>query len=281
MIPRQVATEVEEALDRQAAVALIGARQVGKTTLALEVGKRRNAVYLDLEDPDDRAKLSAPRLFFESHEDRLIILDEIHRMPDIFATLRGVIDRARRLWLRGGLPDAYLAVSDTESPELRKVFIRTYLERDVPMFGSRVPAASMQRLWTLLAHGQGSLLNASQLARSLEVSPQSVTRYVDLLCDQLGGRRSPPLQANAGKRLVKSPKVFVRDNALVHALLGLETVTQLLGQPVVGQGWEGFVIETLLRGGGWSSQASFYRTSAGRRSTWSSTTQTGDAGRLR
>jgi predicted AAA+ superfamily ATPase len=314
MIPRHVATEVEDALDRQAAVALIGARQVGKTTLALELGKRRDAVYLDLEDPDDRSKLSAPRLFFESHEDRLVILDEIHRMPDIFATLRGVIDRARRqgrgkgrflilgsasidllhqsetlagriayvemapllaievddqraarerLWLRGGFPDAYLAASDAESLMLRKDFIRTYLERDVPMFGPRVPAASMQRLWTMLAHGQGTLLNASQLARSLEVSPQSVTRYVDLLCDLLLVRRLPPLQANVGKRLVKSPKVFVRDSGLVHALLGLETVTQLLGHPVVGPSWEGFVIETLLGAAAWPAQASFYRTSAG------------------
>lgn len=314
MIPRHVATEIEEALDRQAAVALIGARQVGKTTLALEVGKRRNAVYLDLEDPDDRAKLSAPRLFFESHEERLVILDEIHRMPDIFATLRGVIDRARRqgrgrgrflilgsasidllqqsetlagriayvemaallateveddrtarerLWLRGGFPDAYLAESDSESLTLRKDFIRTYLERDVPMFAPRVPASSMQRLWTMLAHGQGTLLNASQLARSLEVSPQSVTRYVDLLCDLLLVRRLPPLQANVGKRLVKSPKVFVRDSGLVHALLGLETVTQLLGHPVVGRSWEGFVIETLLAAAAWPTHASFYRTSAG------------------
>ncbi len=314
MITRHITPIVEEALDRQAVVALIGPRQVGKTTLALAIGERRNALYLDLEDRDDRNKLSNPALFFESVEDHLVILDEIHRMPDIFDTLRGVIDKGRRkgkgkgrflilgsaaiellrqsetlagriayielttltatevednrasrdrLWLRGGFPDAFLAQSDTESLALRKDFIRTYLERDVPMFGPRIPAATMERLWTMLAHSQGTLLNASQIARSLEVSTQSATRYIDLLCDLLLVRRLPPLHANVGKRLVKSPKVYVRDSGLVHALLGLETLTQLSGHPVVGQSWEGYVIETLLAASPWRSHASFYRTSAG------------------
>ena len=314
MIERNITPVVEAALDRQAAVALIGPRQVGKTTLALEIGKRRNALYLDLEDRDDRNRLSNPSLFFEAVENRLVILDEIHRMPDIFETLRGVIDKGRRkgkgkgrflilgsaaiellrqsetlagriayiemttltasevednravrdrLWLRGGFPDAFLAQSDAESLALRKDFIRTYLERDVPMFGPRIPAATMERLWTMLAHNQGTLLNASQIARGLEVSTQSVTRYIDLLCDLLLVRRLQPLHTNVGKRLVKSPKVYVRDSGLVHALLGLETLTQLSGHPVVGQSWEGFVIETILAASPWRSNASFYRTSAG------------------
>jgi predicted AAA+ superfamily ATPase len=314
MIERNITPIVEEALDRQAAVALIGPRQVGKTTLALAIGKRRNALYLDLEDRDDRNRLSNPSLFFEAVEDRLVILDEIHRLPDIFETLRGVIDKGRRtgkgkgrflilgsaaiellrqsetlagriayiemttltasevedsrtardrLWLRGGFPDAFLAQSDAESLALRKDFIRTYLERDVPMFGPRIPAATMERLWTMLAHSQGTLLNASQIARGLEVSTQSVTRYIDLLCDLLLVRRLQPLHANVGKRLVKSPKVYVRDSGLVHALLGLETLTQLSGHPVVGRSWEGFVIETILAASPWRSNASFYRTSAG------------------
>ncbi len=314
MIDRHITLLVEEALDRQAAVALIGPRQVGKTTLALAIGERRNALYLDLEDRDDRNRLSNPSLFFEAIEDRLVILDEIHRMPDIFETLRGVIDKGRRkgkgkgrflilgsaaiellrqsetlagriayiemttltasevednrtardrLWLRGGFPDAFLARSDAESLALRKDFIRTYLERDVPMFGPRIPSATMERLWTMLAHSQGTLLNASQIAQGLEVSAQSVTRYIDLLCDLLLVRRLPPLHTNVGKRLVKSPKVYVRDSGLVHALLGLETLTQLSGHPVVGRSWEGFVIETILAASPWRSNASFYRTSAG------------------
>ena len=314
MIDRQITSMVEDALSRQAAVALIGPRQVGKTTLALALGERRNALYLDLEDRDDRNRLSNPALFFEAAEDRLVILDEIHRMPEIFKTLRGVIDKGRqkgkgrgrflilgsaaidllrqsetlagriayiemttltatevednrtardRLWLRGGFPDSFLARNDRESLALRKDFIRTYLERDVPMFGPRVPAATMERLWTMLAHCQGTLLNASQLARGLDVSTQSVTRYIDLLCDLLLVRRLSPLHANIGKRLVKSPKIYVRDTGLVHALLGLETLTQLSGHPVVGQSWEGFVIETLLAATPWRANASFYRTAAG------------------
>lgn len=314
MIPRVITSEIRDALARQAAVALLGPRQVGKTTTALEIGDAQDALYLDLEDRDDRNKLENPSLFLEAAEDRLVILDEIHRMPEIFETLRGVIDRGRRkgkgkgrflilgsaaidllrqsetlagriayiemtsliateaglnrrdreqLWLRGGFPDAFLASNDRDSLALRKDFIRTYLERDVPMFGPRVPATTMERLWTMLAHGQGTLLNASHLARSLEISAQSVTRYIDLLCDLLLVRRLPPLHANVGKRLVKSPKIYVRDSGLVHALLGLQDLPQLSGHPVVGQSWEGFVIETLLASAPSRAQASFYRTAAG------------------
>jgi hypothetical protein len=174
-------------------------------------------------------------------------------------------DRTARdtLWLRGGFPDPYLADSDADSLALRKDFIRTYLERDVPLFGPRIPAVTLERLWTMLAHLQGSPLNASQIARALEVSSQSVNRYIDLLCDLLLVRRLPPFHANIGKRLVKSPKVYVRDSGLVHALLRIETLTQLSGHPVVGMSWEGFVIETLLAAAPWRTQAYFYRTSAG------------------
>lgn len=315
MFARIVEKEVEKALSRQAAVALIGPRQVGKTTLALEVGRTRDTLYLDLEDAEDRARLINPVLYFENVEDRLVILDEIHRMPELFPALRGIIDKGRRkgkgkgrflvlgsasldllrqsgeslagriayvdltpltvpeiagerrdrerLWLRGGFPDSYLAASDAESLELRKDFIRTYLERDVPMFGPRVPATTMERLWTMLAHRQGTILNASQLARTLEISTQSVTRYIDLLCELLLVRRLPPFHKNVGKRLVKSPKVFVRDSGLVHALLGIETLEELAGHPVVGLSWEGFVLENLLSFLPWRSSACFYRTSAG------------------
>ena len=160
------------------------------------------------------------------------------------------VDDARgsreRLWLRGGFPDSYLAASDEDSLALRRDFIRTYLERDVALFGPRVPATTLERMWTMLAHRQGTMLNASVLARALEVSAQSVTRYIDLLADLLLLRRLPPFRANVGKRLVKSPKVYVRDSGLVHALLGIASLEQLAGHPVVGESWEGHVIETLV-----------------------------------
>ena len=315
MLKRDVVKEVNDALDRQAAVAIIGPRQVGKTTLALEIGKEKGALYLDLENRDDRNRLKDPVLFFEKAEDRLVILDEVHRVPDLFEVLRGVIDEGRRkqkgkgrflilgsasvdllkqsgeslagriayidmtpftvleigdtredrekLWLRGGFPDFYLARSDTESMLLRRDFIRTYLERDVPMFGPRIPATTLERLWTMLANLQGTVLNASQLARSLGVSTQSVTRYIDLLVDLLVVRRLPSYHINSGKRLVKSPKVYIRDSGLLHALLGLETFEQLAGHPVYGASWECFAMETLLTQLPWASKAYFYRTSAG------------------
>ena len=315
MIPRIVQTAVEAALDRQAAVALIGPRQVGKTTLALEIGRSRNAIYLDLEDRDDRGRLAEPKLYFSHVEDRLVILDEIHRMPGLFETLRGVIDSGRRrgkgkgrflilgsasidmlrqsgetlagriayvdmvpltalevvdaqssrerLWLRGGFPDSYLAESDHDSMALRRDFIRTYLERDIALFGPRVPATTLERLWTMLAHQQGTMLNASTLGRALEISTQSVNRYIDLLTDLLLVRRLLPLRANVGKRLAKSPKVYVRDSGLLHALLGITSLDQLAGHPVIGASWEGHVIETLVSALPPRATPFFYRTSAG------------------
>lgn len=315
MIPRRVLPQVQSALRRQAAVALIGPRQVGKTTLALALGEEHPSVYLDLEDRADRSKLAEPALFLGRYEDRLVILDEIHRVPELFQTLRGLIDRGRRsgrragrflllgsasiellrqtgeslagriayvdmgpfdvlevagdapalsrLWVRGGFPDSFLARDDADSLAWRKDFIRTYLERDVPMFGPRLPAETLERLWTMLAHGQGALLNASRLAASLAISAQTVTRYIDLLADLLLVRRLPPLHANLGKRLVKSPKVYVRDSGLVHALLGIGDYNELAGHPVVGASWEGFVIENLLAAAPARTQAGFYRTAVG------------------
>jgi predicted AAA+ superfamily ATPase len=315
MLHRFTTQNILESLARQGAVAIIGPRQVGKTTLALEIGEPLDAVYLDLESADDRNKLDNPTLYFESVKDRLVILDEIHRMPGIFETLRGIIDRGRRegkgigrflilgsasidllrqssetlagrisyidlspliaseiddshtarerLWLRGGFPDSFLAANDKASFAFRKDFIRTYLERDVPMFGPRIPATTLERLWTMLAHRQGSLLNASELARSLDTSTQSVTRYIDLLCDLLLVRRLTPFLPNVGKRLIKSPKVYVRDSGLVHALLGITDLEKLAGHPVSGASWEGFALESLLAYLPWRRSAHFYRTSAG------------------
>jgi predicted AAA+ superfamily ATPase len=306
---------VRDALDRQAAVALIGPRQVGKTTLALSIAEGTDALYLDLEALEDRAKLADPALFLRRFEDRLVILDEIHRAPELFQTLRGLIDEGRRhgrkhgrflilgsaaidllrqsseslagriayvdmgpfdvvevgadeaaraaLWVRGGFPDSYLARSDAESLALRKDFIRTYLERDVPQFGPRIPAETLERLWTMLAHNQGTLHNASRLAAGLSVNASTVTRYLDLLVDLLLARRLQPFHANTGKRLVKSPKVYVRDSGIVHALLGIVDYNGLAGHPVVGTSWEGFVIENLLAVAPLRTAASFYRSAAG------------------
>lgn len=315
MFPRHALQSVEQALARQAAAALIGPRQVGKTTLALAIAERTGALYLDLELPEERAKLADPALFLTAYEDRLVILDEIHRVPELFQTLRGLIDQGRRrgrrtgrflvlgsasmdllrqsgeslagrieyvdlapldcleaapdrtavdrLWLRGGFPDSLLAGSDADSLAWRQNFVRTYLERDVPQFGPRIPAETLGRLWTMLAHNQGTLLNAARLASGLGVSAPTVTTYIDLLVDLLLVRRLPPFLANTGKRLVKSPKVYVRDGGLVHALLGIADHNALAGHPVVGASWEGFVIENLLTVAPPRTQASFYRTAAG------------------
>ena len=167
------------------------------------------------------------------------------------------------LWLRGGFPESFLAASDRASLTWREDFIRTYLERDIPSFGLRIPAETLRRFWTMLAHDQGGLLNAARLAAGLGVSGQSVARYLDLLVDLMLVRRLPPWHANVGKRLVKSPKVYIRDPGLTHALLGLETREALLGHPVVGGSWEGFCIENLIAAAPRGTEASFYRSSAG------------------
>jgi uncharacterized protein len=316
MIARRAKAELEDALTRQAAVALLGPRQVGKTTLALELAEQRGALYLDLEAQADRDKLADPALFLQNYEDRLVVLDEIHRVPEIFTALRGLIDQGRRrgkrygrflvlgsasiellrqsseslagriafvelgpvnvlelevpsigeitrLWQRGGFPDSFLARSDEESLALRRDFIRTYLERDVPQLGPRIPAETLGRFWTMLAHDQGTLLNASRLAAGLSLSAPTVTRYLDLLVDLLLVRRLPPFHANTGKRLVRSPKVFLRDSGLVHALLGIRSLEELAGHPVVGTSWEGFVLENCLAACPPRTEASFYRTSGG------------------
>ena len=316
MINRHIYKKVSKALARQVAVALIGPRQVGKTTLALDIAEKRDTLYLDLESAVDREKLSNPTLFLMHNEEKLVILDEIHRMPEIFQTLRGLIDEGRRkglktgrflilgsasidllrqsgetlagrieyidmeplnileikqekkaetttLWVRGGFPDSYLAASDDDSYAYRRNFIRTYLERDVPQFGPRIPAQTLERLWMMLAHSQGQNLNASKLAGNLSTSSPTVTSYIDLLADLLLLRRLQPYYANTKKRLVKSPRVYVRDSGMVHALLGLQDYNALSGHPVFGASWEGFVIENLLSVTPPQTKASFYRTSAG------------------
>lgn len=313
MIARRIAPKLVAELERNPAVALIGARQVGKTTLAVEMAEGRPAIYLDLETADDAARLDHPRLYLTDHADELVVLDEIHRLPGLFGTLRGVIDAGRRegkgtgrflllgsagldllaqsgetlagrisfveltpfdltevrparldeLWVRGGFPDSFLADNDERSLDWRVNFIRTYLERDIPQLGQRIPAETLRRLWTMLAHNQGGLLNVSQLARNLAISSPTASHYIDLMVDLLLVRRLQPRLFNVGKRLVRSPKVYVRDSGLVHALLGLADKEALLGHPVVGASWEGMVIENLLSVLDGRALASFYRTGGG------------------
>jgi predicted AAA+ superfamily ATPase len=313
MIERRMHTELVRMINQYPAVALLGPRQVGKTTLALNVADSRPAIYLDLESPSDQAKLTEPELYLAEHEDKLVILDEVHRQPDLFETLRGLIDKGRRrgrgtgrflllgsasvdllkqsgetlagrisylelspfdvlelgeesvdpLWVRGGFPGSVLAEDDAISMRWRRDFIRTYLERDIPQFGVRIPAETVRRFWTMLAHSQGGILNAAQLARGIGVTGSTVAHYLDLLVDLLLVRRLQPWHRNVGKRLVKSPKIYIRDSGLVHALLGLASKEELLGHPIVGDSWEGFVIETLLGVAPAGTEASFYRTLAG------------------
>ncbi|MFC3084966.1 ATP-binding protein [Tabrizicola soli] len=313
MFHRHATQTVQSALDAQAAVVLLGPRQVGKTTLALEIAGQRPSVYLDLERDADRRVLTEPDLYLDEQVGKLVILDEVQQMPDLFKTLRGQIDMRRRkgartgqflllgsasnvllhqsaeslagrvryiemppllldevgadrmndLWLRGGFPDSFQADSDQNSLAWREDFLRTYLERDIPALGPRIPAATLRRFWTMLAHAQGGLLNASALAEGLGVSGQTVGRYLDLLVDLMLVRRLQPWHENAGKRVVKSPKVFVRDSGLVHALLGLGSLESVLGHPVVGGSWEGFAIETLIAAAPIGTEHFFYRTAAG------------------
>lgn len=311
MIDRYLKPKLREMLQQFPAVALLGPRQVGKTTLAREMAPK--ADYLDLENPEDRQKLEDARGFLMQRTGRLIILDEVQRMPGLFQVLRGVIDERIRAgeeanqflllgsasidllkqssetlagriaylelgpfnqlelpeqtleqhWLRGGFPRSVLAASDEQSLLWRDNFVSTYLERDIPLLGPRIPAETLRRFWTMLAHSQGSLLNASQLAKSLAVDGKTVAKYLDLMVDLLMVRRLQPYHVNVSKRLVKSPKTYVRDSGLLHSLLRLDSLNDLLGHPIAGPSWEGYVVENILAVVPQRTEAFFYRTATG------------------
>lgn len=296
-------------LENNPAVALLGARQVGKSTIAEVVLKQfPDSIYLDLERPADINKLTDPEAFFSSFSQSLICLDEIQRLPDIFSVLRGLIDRNKRNaqflllgsasrdlirqsseslagrlsyleitpfqqaevsaidparhWLRGGYPRSILAADEDVSFQWREDYIRTFLERDIPQLGFYIPANTMRRLWQMLAHCHGQVLNASKLATSMGVSPHTIRKYIDLLEQTFMLRVLLPYTSNTKKRLIKSPKIYLRDSGILHALLGIENRQELFGHPVYGASWEGYIIENIV------SQLprwkpSFFRTSNG------------------
>ena len=317
MIPRLAESAVRKKLLQTPAVVLLGPRQVGKTTLARQIAGNwpGGAVYLDLERSADRLRLEDAEDYLRAHVGRLVIMDEIHRAPGVFESLRGIIDENRlagvrsgqflllgsasldlmrqssetlagrvsymdishihiqevipvqiepeQLWLRGGFPDSLLAADEEHSLDWRRDFIRSYLERDVPMFAPRLPSETIGRLWTMLAHQQGGLLNQARIASSLGVSNPTIDRYIDLLVDLQLIRRLRPWSSNAGKRLVRTPKVYVRDSGILHGLLELKTRNDVLGHPVCGPSFEGFCIDNLIAAAGVERTAYFYRTQVG------------------
>lgn len=284
---------VEGLLERHPVVALIGARQVGKTTLARQILARRKgqADVFDLEDPADLARLAEPMLALRELRG-LVVLDEIQRRPDLFPTLRVLVDREEHparflllgsasprllresseslagriashvlkgfsldevgqssmdtLWLRGGFPRSFLARSDRGSAEWRREFTRTFLERDIPQLGVSIPAITLRRFWTMLAHSHGQVLNLSEYGRAFGVADTTVRRYLDLLTSTFVIRQLPPWFENLKKRQVKSPKLYLADSGLLHSLLNLETRDELESHPKVGVSWEGFAMDTVV-----------------------------------
>ncbi len=313
MIDRLLSTDLRERLAFYPGVVLLGSRQVGKTTLARAIAAEHpDALVLDLERPGDRAQLAEPELFLAQHRNRLVVLDEVQMLPDLFTHLRPEIDADRRagrflllgsasgallrqraeslagrvgyleltpllaselhadlatlqqLWHRGGFPLSQLASNDRLSYAWRQDFIQTFLQRDLPRMGVTIAADTLHRFWRMLAHLQGQLFNASQLGMSLGGASHTTTgRYLDLLVDTMLVRRLEPYLANVGKRLVKSPRVYIRDSGLVHALLNIASLSDLQGHPVVGASWEGFVVEQVRAHLPAGAEMGFYRTAAG------------------
>ncbi|MBN1550543.1 ATP-binding protein, partial [bacterium] len=311
-MPRNLENIVIEYMKHFPIVAILGSRQCGKSTLAIHLRDEiENMIYLDLQRNSDVQKIHDPELFFQMNPDRVVCLDEIQRVPELFLDLRSIVDQKRqngqliilgsasrdlimqsseslagriaylelspfllsevngltddnlqRFWLRGGYPDSFLAVDDFFSLEWRRNFVRTYLERDIPQLGFNISASRMERLWRMLAHNHSQILNSSKLGQSLDVSHHTIRRYVDLLEQTYMVRVLNSYTPNLKKRLIKSPKVYLRDSGVLHSLLGIESINDLLGHPNFGASWEGMVIENILSElSHW--KGSFYRTAAG------------------
>jgi len=318
MLKRSLFTNVIKSLEYAPAVALLGCRQVGKTTLARQIAEtyKKPCVYLDLQDRDARAHLNEPSLYFQRQEGKLIILDEIHKVPELFATMRGVIDERRRngesnahflilgsaspallkqsseslagrisylelnpfnlteieennlnssdrLWIHGGFPKAFLAENDEQSMLWRKDFVQTYIERDLPDLGYNLPSERIYNLWRMLALSQGSTVNYSKLAGNLDISANTVHNYIDILTGLYLIRQLRPWYGNTRKRLVKMPKIYVRDSGILHMLAGIKSIDEIISHPLYGETWEGFVIEQISHHLPYGAQSSFYRSAAG------------------
>ena len=294
------------------AVVILGSRQCGKSTLIRMMSEELpEMLYLDLQNRADYAMLSEPTLFFRNNADKIVCLDEIQQVPELFSVLRSEIDRDRRngrfillgsasrellqntsetlagriglidmtpftyeelygssdfdinrFWLRGGYPDSYLSENDEYSSLWRESFIRTYIERDIPQFGFQITSRQMLRLMLMIAHNHGQLLNSSKLGESLGITHPTVKRYVDVLEQTYLIRSLPPFFANTKKRIVKSPKIYVRDTGLLHQLLQIRTFNDLLGHPVFGASWEGLVVENVCSSVR-NAEFSFFRSATG------------------
>jgi len=306
MIDRELhARQITGLLRRFPVVAILGARQVGKTTLAASIAPTlsNHISRFDLENPSDLARLADPMLALQEPKG-LVVLDEVQRRPELFPVLRVLADRkpvrtrflvlgsaapdllrqsseslagrnayyelpglavrevsfehADRLWVRGGFPKSFLSRSDRESMEWRQSFIRTFLERDLPALGVNVAADTMRRFWSMIAHHHAQLWNASEIGRSFGVADTTVRNYLDKLTDALVVRQLKPWHENLGKRQVKSPKIFVRDSGLLHALLNLPTKRDIEGHPKLGASWEGFIIDQLVQQLGVSPEETYH-----------------------
>ena len=312
MIKRKLQEQIIKSLSKFPVVGLLGARQVGKTTLAKMIQSeiQSQTVYLDLELDEDLFKLQEPQIYFQQHQDALIIIDEIQHKKELFPLIRALVDRDRRpsrfmvlgsaspdllrqssqtlagriyyheltpftlneiaapqtynrLWLRGGFPDSFLAESDEDSVAWRESLVKTYLHREIPGFGIRVPAVTLRRFWTMLAHSHGQLWNASKIASSLGVSNKAVKHYLDILEDTLMVRQLQPFHTNTKKRLVKSPKIYLRDSGLLHYLMKIHDLESLFSYPGLGLSWEGWCVEQICSILPTTADISFYRTNAG------------------
>ncbi|MBC8519251.1 MAG: ATP-binding protein [Gammaproteobacteria bacterium] len=319
MIKRLLESKLVDAINNMPVVALLGPRQVGKTTLALEVAKLidKSSHYLDLELDSDIAKLSDAQAYLERFKGKLLIIDEVQRQPDLFRLLRSLVDSRKRSgersaqflllgsasrdliqhssetlagrirfieltpfsvselsaqneyqynmekhWLRGGFPDSCLATSDDQSWSWRGDFISSYIERDIPLMGPHIQPVTMRRLWTMLAHNNGQQANYSKLGESIGVNYKTIKSYIDTLSEFYMVRQLQPWSGNTKKRLVKAPKIYLRDSGIAHRFLTITDFESLLGHPVIGASWEAFVIENVLGQLSDKWQYSYYRTSA-------------------
>ncbi len=315
MFERNRTLDLIEILDFFPAIGIVGPRQVGKTTLAKYISKHltKDSIYLDLENPRDLAKLEDPVLFFESHADKCVILDEIQVRKDLFPILRSMIDMNRvsgrfillgsaspelirntaeslagRIhyqelspflwleivsnnskltmqdhWLRGGFPNSLLANSDKQSIQWRTSFIRTYIERDLPLLGLNASPEQLSRLWQMIGHLHGQLLNYDSLSKSLGNKGPTIKKYIHFLKEAFLIRLLEPYHFNTKKRLVKSPKIYIRDSGLAHQVLRINNYGDLFGHPACGASWEAYVIEQIAQGLSADYEVYFYRTHQG------------------